>query len=199
MKELHDTQDDDNYDHATSVRDPIPSTSAAQKSDKFMLGVSEPAVHDQSRVSNVSNGRDNYESDIEFEDGSTFHSDSISDDGDFPVHNNAKSNSADSSDDVSILDNNTLAEEIRQWSTECNINNDALKRLLSILGKYHDNIPKDPRTLLRTVTNYQICNVSGGRYHHFGMKKYLDALFRGIPVSLCLLRSHETIGYGVHE
>lgn len=47
----------------------------------------------------------------------------------------------------------------------------ALIDLLNLLRVSHPDLPKDPRTLLRTETQYDIENKCGGQYYHFGIAK----------------------------
>ncbi|KAJ8018364.1 hypothetical protein HOLleu_43676 [Holothuria leucospilota] len=49
-----------------------------------------------------------------------------------------------------------LQDEIAKWSTDHNITHRALSDLLKILGEDHPELPKHPRTLLGTNTNYTL-------------------------------------------
>jgi len=52
----------------------------------------------------------------------------------------------------------------------------ALKTLLSIIRKIPgcDDIPKDPRTLLKTPSNIVTTSLSSGSYYYFGIEKTLN-------------------------
>ena len=49
----------------------------------------------------------------------------------------------------------------------------ALSTLLAILNIYHPYLPKDSRTLLKTNIFYNIKNIAGGSYYHFGINSAL--------------------------
>ena len=44
-----------------------------------------------------------------------------------------------------------------------------LKGLLSLLNPFHPQLPKDPRTLLQTMTKYVIDSIAGREYYQFGV------------------------------
>ena len=44
-----------------------------------------------------------------------------------------------------------------------------LKGLLSLLHPFHPQLPKDPRTLLQTMTKYVIDSIAGREYYQFGV------------------------------
>ncbi len=62
-----------------------------------------------------------------------------------------------------------LSDELGNWVNKFNIPHNAVRALLAILRPFHPLLPKDPRTLLKTVTQYAISNVNRGQYHQFGM------------------------------
>lgn len=63
---------------------------------------------------------------------------------------------------------------LAQWATKYAISMNALGELLSILQKRCSELPKDPRTLLKTATADDIVpnmrNISNGYYYHFGIE-----------------------------
>ena len=63
----------------------------------------------------------------------------------------------------------SLENELKTWSCSFNIPHSAMHALLKILRVYHTNLPKDPSTLLRTDTKYNVVSVDGGSYYHFGL------------------------------
>lgn len=93
-------------------------------------------------------------------------------------------NLADASGTVSADDIlsgfDSLAGELSLWAIQYNVTHAALKELLHILGKHH-RLPKDPRTLLRTLRSSSaigLRNMKGsdgreGEYVYFGVEKEL--------------------------
>jgi len=75
--------------------------------------------------------------------------------------------SSDSSEDSSE-DEISLDEDLGKWVNQFNIPHNAVRDLLAKLRPYHSTLPKDPRTLLKTKTDYNIVNLAGGSYYHFG-------------------------------
>ena len=79
---------------------------------------------------------------------------------------------SDSSESFSV-DDTDLAYDLGKWASTFNIPHNAVKDLLCKLHPSHPMLPKDPRTLLKTKTEYEVRNVAGGSYHHFGLEKSL--------------------------
>ncbi|XP_070191797.1 uncharacterized protein [Littorina saxatilis] len=84
--------------------------------------------------------------------------------------------SASECEDEEVVDGELLASELRNWATLFNIPLLALNGLLSVLKVFHPNLPKDSRTLLKTPVRYDIKDVQGGSYHHFGVIDSLSSL-----------------------
>ena len=79
-----------------------------------------------------------------------------------------KENESPASDD----ENDTpIGNAIAEWATKYQISIVALSSLLLILQLYKLNVPKDPRTLLKTSLNYSVEHVAGGDYFYYGIKK----------------------------
>lgn len=76
----------------------------------------------------------------------------------------------------------TLTEKLRRWSIEGNMTHTNLKRLLSILNEGYVcttlQLPKDPRTLLKTPKDICIKNIEGGQYWHHGFTETLINLLK---------------------
>ena len=70
-------------------------------------------------------------------------------------------------DDESRL---SLSEMIHKWAVDNQIKHVALKELLEVLRIFHPSLPKDPRTLLGTVTKVVTKNTAGWSYYHFGIE-----------------------------
>jgi hypothetical protein len=67
-----------------------------------------------------------------------------------------------------------LRVQLAEWAMNNNISHSALASLLNILKPYHDTLPVDPRTLLKTPQTYDIKIIEGpdnqvGQYYHFGI------------------------------
>lgn len=62
--------------------------------------------------------------------------------------------------------------------------------LLGILRKSHPNLPKDPRTLLKTKINYTILNKCGGDNYYFGI---VSSIYQEIRQSLHLIPDQYTL------
>lgn len=63
-----------------------------------------------------------------------------------------------------------MSKNLVIWATEYNISLAALSSLINnVLREDHPELPKDPRTLLKTQTSYNVKTVGGGYYHHFGL------------------------------
>ena len=80
-----------------------------------------------------------------------------------------------------------LPAELASWAVANShrISHLALRDLLALLQKDHPNLPKDPRTLLRTFINVEVKDVAGGSYYHFG---FVTALKES--VQKCRVLSH---------
>ena len=81
---------------------------------------------------------------------------------------------SDHSDDDSEVEDNSnvdLSASLAAWATTFRITHCALRQLLLILLTFfpHIQLPKDPRTMLKTARRYNIRNIANGLYHHFGI------------------------------
>jgi hypothetical protein len=85
--------------------------------------------------------------------------------------------SENSSDDVPV---SNINDELRTWAVMYQITHLSLKELLKILNKNNHNVPKDPRSLLKTprTNSHTIKDIDGGQFHYFtivkGLKNILD-------------------------
>jgi len=82
--------------------------------------------------------------------------------------------------------------ELAKWALHHKITHVALGDLRSILRTNPDlsDIPKDPRTQLKTPSTTSIKKIGGGTYHHFGLKKEIELMLETIqsfPSKLCLV------------
>lgn len=63
-----------------------------------------------------------------------------------------------------------ICDKLADWAVESDVPMVTLSKLLSILRNYIKDLPRDPRTLLRTKVSYEIENICGGQYYHFGLE-----------------------------
>ena len=87
--------------------------------------------------------------------------------------------SSEESDVLSDVDSfeTGIGTKLADWATSFNITHTSLSSLLSILNKYHPELPLDPRTLLRTPKTYLIRNLdTGGEMCYFGINKGIQRL-----------------------
>ena len=103
-------------------------------------------------------------SDIQFNDASSYNSDDY-----ISISDSEKSN-LDDSDSDNYCRSNDLADSLAKWSVDFKISVSAVGSLLSILRPYHNDLPKDSRTLLGTQRTYDIQTITGGEYYHFGIE-----------------------------
>ena len=66
-----------------------------------------------------------------------------------------------------------LAIGLAEWSTKKSVPHNTVSELLDLLRPFHTHLPKDPRTLMGTLsatdTRKDIKQMSGGAYYHFGI------------------------------
>ena len=89
--------------------------------------------------------------------------------------NEEKENESPASDDENDM---PIGNAIAEWATKYQISIVALSSLLLILRLYKLNVPKDPRTLLKTPSNYSVEHVAGGDYFYYGIKKGILSLLK---------------------
>ena len=79
---------------------------------------------------------------------------------------------SDDNDNEQLNEKPPLASELAEWAVEAGVTLSALSSLLSILHPYHNGLPLDARTLLKTPRSYEIKNLvnSNGQYYHFGIQ-----------------------------
>lgn len=90
------------------------------------------------------------------------------------------------SDDEHVEDCDDLNDKLAKWSSHFNISHSAIHGLLTILHPYHPDLPKDPRTLLHTNTQYTITEINGGSYYHFGIGACItkELMMENSPISV---------------
>lgn len=88
----------------------------------------------------------------------------------------------DSDSELDVEDEMTtdvnLRQDLADWATAYRIQQCAVGSLLTILKPLFPSLPNDPRTLLKTSTQYTVKQIAGGEYCHVG-------LFKGISSLLC--------------
>lgn len=87
----------------------------------------------------------------------------------------------------SVLGNSKIPipDHLREWAIRNKISHVALKELLSILKEIPDlkNIPKDPRTFLKTPRETILRDINPGKYYHFGLENGLINMLKKVNVS----------------
>jgi hypothetical protein len=116
------------------------------------------------------------------------------DDQDFVYDDDDDDNDDDYFDlNLHFDDQRPLATKLAEWAVGNSISLLALSALLSILQPYHEQLPRDARTLLKTPKTYEIRNLTNneGQYHHFGIQngimsclKHVDNLMSEITLNL---------------
>jgi len=76
-------------------------------------------------------------------------------------------------------------DQLREWAIRNKISHVALSELLSILKEIPglDNIPKDPRTFLKTPRTTILRDINPGKYYHFGLENGLTNILKKVNVS----------------
>jgi len=74
------------------------------------------------------------------------------------------------------IDTLPLGTQIAEWSFKFNVSQNALSSLLGILRPVLSDshqLPKDPRTLLKTPKSISVSDIDGGKFYYFGIRKHL--------------------------
>ncbi|XP_047137496.2 uncharacterized protein LOC105849210 isoform X1 [Hydra vulgaris] len=85
---------------------------------------------------------------------------------------------SDDTDDNNKSDEFTLGNKLQDWAITYRVSHSALGSLLRILNPLHSNLPIDSRTLLNTRRNVDIKHVAGGEYYYFGVKYWIQNIFK---------------------
>lgn len=118
-----------------------------------------------------------------------------SSDEDSFIGDSGGSDASFSSDDDSEEDESLskkIAKQLALWALLFSISHSSLGALLEVLRVYHPDLPKDPRTLLRTMITKKIAphvqEVSGGWYYHFGLSECLKRFVNGISHAVTAIK-----------
>jgi hypothetical protein len=96
--------------------------------------------------------------------------------------------------DTKFKEQGPLSALLAEWAVEEKIAQSSLSKLLVILSLFHGNLPRDPRTLLKTPRNYelrQLINKDGqiyGQYYHFGIQNGISTYLRYATVPEAKIR-----------
>ena len=74
--------------------------------------------------------------------------------------------------------------KIGEWATKLCISHAAINGLMHILRPRHTYLPKYARTLLKTTNAYNIVNIGGGSYYHFGIGNGVKSLIQSLSQSV---------------
>lgn len=85
-----------------------------------------------------------------------------------------------SSSESETDESDDLALRLATWVTKFGVSHSAVNELLHILSPFHVCLPKDARTLLKTVKVYDIDNLAGGSYYHFGILDNVRTLIESV-------------------
>jgi hypothetical protein len=124
----------------------------------------EQALSDNEEFCPIGNDRPTFDDEVENE---QFENDDDFDDYYSYSDNSSGSDLSDIEDEV--VDDSVLTDDLAAWAADSQIPHNKIRGLLSVLLPFHPNLPKDPRTLLETTTSYEIQNIAGGSYYHFGL------------------------------
>ena len=72
---------------------------------------------------------------------------------------------------TSRSDQFVLSLDLRSWYLENNVNLSSFKNLLAVLNKYHNELPLDPRTILKSSASFEVENLSDGQFVYFGIEQ----------------------------
>lgn len=69
-----------------------------------------------------------------------------------------------------------LSEQLALWAVQHNVTSTAVDHLLVILkaNNTHSDMPNCSKTLLKTPLVYNLQEIKGGKYFHFGIRKQLE-------------------------
>jgi len=93
----------------------------------------------------------------DFSETASINSDCYSSDSDISYQCDLEDMCSGSDANFTVPLNSLLAE----WAVSNNVSTSALRSLLNILKPFHPELPRDPRTLLQTPTNYIVRNIAG--------------------------------------
>ncbi|XP_055522641.1 uncharacterized protein LOC129716829 [Wyeomyia smithii] len=83
--------------------------------------------------------------------------------------------------------NMRLLTDLQSWAVKYNIRQTALKELLTILNtRLSDILPRDPRTLLKTVQTVKLVQMDNGQYWHQGIETCIDRMLPEITEPLTI-------------
>ena len=99
------------------------------------------------------------------------------------------SDSDDSLNEENSDEPTNLSQSLSNWSVRFGISLVALSALLDILHPYFSDLPKDGRTLLKTKRVYDIRELGGGQYYHFGLLKSIKCQLAKFVDTLSLTSS----------
>ena len=100
-------------------------------------------------------------------------------DSELDERNNLVSSSESETDGSDETEN--LVFSLATWVTKFGVSHSAVNELLRILQPIHLFLPKDARTLLKTVKVYDIDNIAGGSYYHFGISNNINTIISSFP------------------
>lgn len=83
--------------------------------------------------------------------------------------------------------NTCIKSNLAMWAVTCRVPHATLGKLLEVLKRCSNiNVPKDPRTLLKTPIKNHIIEVSCGKYQHYGIERGIKNVLAGLNTPLTL-------------
>ena len=76
-----------------------------------------------------------------------------------------------------------LPHRIGEWAAMFQVSHACTAYLMGILQDYFPDLPSDPRTLLHTIRDYEVRDIAGGSYYHFGMKSCVSQALASFDLS----------------
>lgn len=87
-----------------------------------------------------------------------------------------------SDNEFSNLSQNNLQVSLAVWATRNRCTHVCVTELLAILRQNgHSELPKDPRTLLKTPRNVTVAKKCGGEYVYIGIEKGIRLILKDFP------------------
>jgi hypothetical protein len=126
------------------------------------------ANHDAYAAASSINTADGYDTDCSFSSSEDYW-DSV----DLECNRVSAGNISDS-DNAESAD--SLKSHLQVWAVDCNVNHHQLNKLLSLLKKFHSDLPLTAKTPLHTPQDMQCSSLSGGDYMYFGVEAELHTI-----------------------
>lgn len=174
LREIESEQNKDEIENLVS-----PRSSCSYNSNEENLEISDQQETSDNESISLSNDAASFQDNISTDSNSIDHDD-IDTECNAPYY--LICDSERELDSSTCSDNNDSFQDLlADWAVEFDIPMNALSSLLSLLRPSINNLPKDPRTLFGTKTTYEISDLCGGQYFHFGLKSGIQSILSTEP------------------